>query len=604
VFASKGDVWIGMLSHHLSDFLPSPPPPALDKYDEATKKWFHDGNELQFIQLIDKEEHVVRVGGSTTNEQFRQWAEHYKFMTLPLNVIMVEITLAGSNAPMCHGAGHLHKTLSDLVVAMEVVVADGSIKIFEGRQLRALAGALGLAGVVLSLTFKLEAMTYANMTPTKELPAIAVPPPFDLQNDFASSTAGDKRATFDHDLAVFKERIGETYYSEFFWFTFHEKFWVNCWKNDGREEDASTYPSPAMVFIEKAQETLLNVANSTVFKALPEIARAKVFAATAMWGLPDGKHEVTHVINGLHFRRGIHNARVRDMEVEIPIGADANGKPDDTICRQAWWAAIKLIEKWRDERHKAPVRCALEMRIMGGSDILLAPEGGNVFTCSIEVLTFINQPEKEEQDWLQFTQELLNIWVDLVPQANIRLHWAKEWEHYNVRGVPIKKYIVENSYKDQIPEFRKILEESSPGCRERFSNELFDEVIFAAGTLPKTLMVRIQSANNLGESGDMFASVEFRNESKKTGIVKKTSDASWNSEFTFNVDHVKPTHRLHFSVTHHRFFLLPDHNLGEFVISLSDLQSAGTHGEKTVNLKEKNSDKDAKGTLTFSWRFS
>jgi hypothetical protein len=604
VFASKGDIWIGMLDRRLSDFLPSPNPPKLDKYDEATQTWSHEGNELQFIELKDKDQQIVRVGAATTNEQFRQWAERTCYATLPLNVIMVEITFGGSNAPMCHGAGHQHKTLSDLVVEIEIVIADGSIRKFKGPELGALAGALGLAGVVLSITFKLEPMTYANMTPTKEYPSVAVPPPFELSPNFASSTAGAQRATFDHDLAVFKQRIGDTYYSEFFWFTFHQKNWVNCWRNDGRKEDAEkTFPSPAMVVIEKAQETLLNVANSTVFKALPEIARAKVFAATAMMGLPDGKHEVAHVINALHFRRGIHNARVRDIEAEIPIGADEHGNPDDKVCRLAWWAAINLIEKWRDEKKKAPVRCALEMRIMGGSDVLLAPEGGNRFTCSIEVLTFINQPDKEEQEWFEFTQELLDVWHALVPQANIRLHWAKEWERYSIRGKPIKQYVVENAYKDQIPKFREILEKNSPHCQQRFSNELFDEIIFAK----RFVAVRIEKAQKLRKAdvfgkSDPYTIVRFHNEEKRTRVINKTLDPAWDQEFSFSLDHVDADAAFTFTVMD-KDKIGKDDFLGQAVIPLKDLQAANG-SSLTVQLKKQNSDKNAKGTLTISWRYT
>ena len=43
---------------------------------------------------------LVRVGCATTNEQLREWCVKSKKATLPLNVIMVEITLGGSNAPI------------------------------------------------------------------------------------------------------------------------------------------------------------------------------------------------------------------------------------------------------------------------------------------------------------------------------------------------------------------------------------------------------------------------------------------------------------------------------------------------------------------------
>ena len=45
------------------------------------------------------------------------WETYYRSgWTLPLDVIAVMITYGGSNAPICHGAGLRHKTLSDLVI--------------------------------------------------------------------------------------------------------------------------------------------------------------------------------------------------------------------------------------------------------------------------------------------------------------------------------------------------------------------------------------------------------------------------------------------------------------------------------------------------------
>jgi len=43
---------------------------------------------------------LVRVGCATTIEQLRSWCIKNQFVTLPLNVIMVEITFGGSNAPI------------------------------------------------------------------------------------------------------------------------------------------------------------------------------------------------------------------------------------------------------------------------------------------------------------------------------------------------------------------------------------------------------------------------------------------------------------------------------------------------------------------------
>lgn len=94
-------------------------------------------NELQGIKVVGTIEEggttkaLCKIGAATTNEQFRRWrldssGGNLKW-TVPLNVIMVEITWGGSNGPICHGAGWRHQTLSDLVYEIEFVNAKGII---------------------------------------------------------------------------------------------------------------------------------------------------------------------------------------------------------------------------------------------------------------------------------------------------------------------------------------------------------------------------------------------------------------------------------------------------------------------------------------------
>ena len=64
--------------------------------------------ELNHIKIVDAAyvggqalsggKKYVRVGTSTTNEQFRRWCINEGNVTLPMNIIEVEITFGGSNA--------------------------------------------------------------------------------------------------------------------------------------------------------------------------------------------------------------------------------------------------------------------------------------------------------------------------------------------------------------------------------------------------------------------------------------------------------------------------------------------------------------------------
>jgi hypothetical protein len=135
----------------------------------------------------------------------------------------------------------------------------------------------------------------------------------------------------------------------------------------------------------------------------------------------------TYLPDGLHFRRGVKNMRVRDMELEIPIPprADDPSKPDWEVVQKAWWDAIDAV--YNDST--APMRTALEMRIMAGSDVIMAPQKGNSFgTASIEVLTTMSAVA--EGVWTPFEQEVADRWMSYEYDGellNTRPHWAKEW---------------------------------------------------------------------------------------------------------------------------------------------------------------------------------
>ena len=55
------------------------------------------------------------------------------------------------------------------------------------------------------------------------------------------------------------------------------------------------------------------------------------------------------------------------------------------------------------------MRVALEMRLTGGSDVLLAPQRGNDATAAIEVLTTLVTPA---EDWQSFMQDVADLLED------------------------------------------------------------------------------------------------------------------------------------------------------------------------------------------------
>lgn len=496
-FSADGQVLVSLLEPEIVEDLPA---------EEAE---LDPNNELQGIQIVHEDTAagtaLCRIGAATTNEMFREWSasgdkSQWKAWTLPLNVIMVEITYGGSNAPICHGAGLTTKTLSDLVAAIEFVNADGELQTVDDPDLlRTAAGCFGLLGVVTSLTLRLDAMSYARMKPRAPHTQLAIPPvdpasvPDDLRDD--DITQAQRDAAWDE----FVRACENDYYVEWFWFPYQDRCWVNTWKNDGTLDAAEGHPNELTVKLQETMEFLAGIANDTIFspsdtfaflRNVPLLGRlgrklrrkvgraqAEIFGITAMASLPKDEEIVAPMMDALHFQRGIHNMRVYDMELEIPIPprTDDPTKPDWRICQEAWWEAIDLVYA----REDSPMRVALELRITHDSAMHMAPQHGNQLgTCSIEVLTTENVHRDE---WLDFMQAVADRWFGL--GGNVRTHWAKQWQGLQFRGQPALQQMKQDGYAARLPEFKLGLQQIAAAggytladVQARFSNPLLDDL--------------------------------------------------------------------------------------------------------------------------------
>lgn len=486
-------------------------------------------NELETIELLPGTaraagKHLVRIGCATTNERLRRWCVKHNKVTIPLNIIMVEITSGGSNGPICHGAGIRHQTLSDLVRKIEYVDANGELQSITDEDpelLTAASGAFGLMGVITHLTLEFDTMTYAELRPTK-MPVIqTIPPPPGFPEDRIPRalrpktplTAAEKQFAQER----FEKQANEDYYAEWFWFPYADECWVNCWNNTTDDSDVEDWPGSFAVFLSFVQEFTLNVIqyNHVLTELVNKtgIAEAAVtlLSRFVMMNLPEVKEGdkaiKTHLINGLHFQRAIQNIRVRDMEVEIPLvpRVDDATKVDYTLVQQAWWDAIVKCYEHSDT---CPQRFPLELRIMGGSNVLLAPQYGNrLGTAAMEILTLQNAVDI----WQPYAQEVVDLWCSYKDRNGVRLktrpHWAKEWyvfclfslfsltlltkqnktrhEGYTIDGKPWLEKLKHEDYAAEIVEFKRILSLigkkhgwTLEDIQKRFSNELFDGLIY------------------------------------------------------------------------------------------------------------------------------
>ena len=504
IFGKNGQIIISTLGLTKATMLPNMESlPGSQYFDKTTEL-----NSIDFVGKPEKgKKRLVRVGTAVTNQKLRRWCSDQKLdaaSTLPLNVIMVEITLGGSNAPICHGAGRKNPSLSDLVHGIEYVDANGNMQAItkdkDPEFLKVAGGCFGLLGIVTHLILEFDPMSYAVMLPQK-LPVMeAIPPPPGMPDSkipkplFIKMTPQERADA----QAKFEQHAKSDYYAEWFWFPYTSKVWVNCWNNTDDGKGATEYPSNTEVFMQWVETVLAQILQvSEASLHLQDTFpwwQTTLLSKYGLYALPDitdpKKAIKTQLPNALHFRRAIQNVRVRDIELEIPLqpktGLLKDAKFSDDInwilVQQAWWDAIIAAY---DHDKVCPQRMPLEMRITGPSSITMAPfRGNNLGTCSIEVLTLENTGDT----WIPYIQDVLNRWMELKDnQGNYldsRPHWAKEWYDLQVRGKPMVEYLKE-TYKDAIAEFRDIYGQiakqqnwSVEDARERFNNDTLNQLFF------------------------------------------------------------------------------------------------------------------------------
>ncbi|KAF5356511.1 hypothetical protein D9757_008749 [Collybiopsis confluens] len=484
MYADNGDIIVILLPLSTTIDLPS-----VLLYDHKS-----DLQGVDVTQTSDGQ-YLAKIAAGTTNDQFREWCFKNKTVTLPLNVIMIEITLGGSNAPICHGAGITTSTLSDLVAEVEYVDPLGNIQtVSDPTELKAAAGCFGLLGVVLSVTLRVDKMQKAVMQPHKLPVALAIPPPPGYPVPAWIDMSQYTQQQLDDAQKAFETAIETQYYVEWFWFPFQSEVWFNVWQRAEVtiSEDLDAYPSNLQAALQWLEGFFAETINNwSVYQALPGWLQAFIFGTVGQSQMPDVPDPqnaiITYVSEALHFRRGIQNMRCLDSEWEIPIPATQDGQTRDfSVIQRAWWDGITAFY---DNLDNCPMRVTFEMRITGSSEILMAPQRNNDFgTCSIEILTTLN-PEKSQ--WQEYKQYMVDKWASYTDAngklLNIRPHWAKEWQGLQVRGKDVIDYLREDAYADELPAFVDTLSSitskrgsSLAETRTRFSNPLLEKVIFGA----------------------------------------------------------------------------------------------------------------------------
>lgn len=441
--------------------------------------------ELQRVRLEAITQHAdgrrvarVRVGAAATAHHLRTWAlaedgGNWRWM-LSAWPALASATSAGCTQAMCHGTGLAHASVADLVVEVELVNCRGELQtIRDATQLRAVSGSFGLLGVVVSQVFLLDPMKLVNLLPLKKHVMLAVPP-FCREDISPCVDIADREGLFSEDM-LYQARLRfesdcRKFHSEWWWFPLQRDCWVNCWdvaKNTGAKP---RFPDTQQVATQSMQAALARVFEISVLRLLPPQWHAELLGFAAMRALPGGELLRSNVPDALQLRRASHRMPVRCCQMEIEIPARLDGTPDFSVCQKAWWMAINAVY---DALPSMPLRTAVEMRVVGSSDITLSPQRFNEFgTCAIDVLT---NSLVDDREWLTFIDHLVDRWASLRNPLTghllrIRPHFASEWPSI-IRSLPALDFL-QGEYTLEIGQFKRLLASACADGGYTFRNSI------------------------------------------------------------------------------------------------------------------------------------
>lgn len=409
-----------------------------------TDDYMVDMSKLNKILSIDQDKKQVtveagmRVGDLSLaigGQQFDLDGNEIKPVVDPTNALSLEtetvipwITVGGAVAVGCHGTGYNQGTVSDLAVAMEVLLPDGTWHTFSvetdgAEMMNALRVNLGAMGIIYSVTFQ--------CVPRFNLLAV------DRREDMKSTIANIQQLVTSHD------------YVEVFWFPFNKKCWIKTWDktdNPVTENEPTWGWDELKVFLE---------INSFGNRMMDLLYKNSWLTPTIMNLLSTLMPEQSVVAPScMVFHYQLFYMPVWDMSYCINIPNN-----DFTNVQKAWNLVVNKIEDLAKQR-QYPQNMVLHTRYIKNSDAYLSPASGEDHTCCIEILTFTgNDRPISSYEW--YFEEIEQGWIALGGKP----HWGKAI--YSVDKL-------KSMYGDQMTKFLQIRQGIDPD--QMFINDFLKQV--------------------------------------------------------------------------------------------------------------------------------
>lgn len=385
---------------------------------------------------LDTEKGLLSIGPAITVDQLAEFMlQNGVCIPSSVGIGLGEATMGGVFSTGCHGSGINTPSVSDWIMEVELVTADGAIRKYsvqdDGVELmNALRLSLGLLGII-------------------TVYRIAVQPMFNVH-------VVEWKAPVKDVLANVRELVLDNDYAEVSWMPFNDKLWVQKANKTNLPVTRNSFSPPANIFRDKlyalgsamALDAIENQPSMT-----PDILRASF----QMLDPGDYVSTVTHYIHCADYGFFLDTYRLLDIEAVFDIDVNFDS------VRLAFEIGERKINEWQS-RGLYPVNSTLGFRFIRNSDALLSSCRGNTRTCMVEIFSYHKTPGFSE-----FAADVLTAWLDALPRA--RIHWAKAFQY-----LPDASCQIRRMFGSQIDEFLAVRKKMNVDPDNLFVNETLSSI--------------------------------------------------------------------------------------------------------------------------------
>jgi FAD/FMN-containing dehydrogenase len=344
----------------------------------------------------DGSRRITAQAGMPIGELSRLAAAHgLGFETMP---VPAAIQVGGAVALANHGVTNAGGTLSDLVVGMKLLLADGTVREIteaEPELLRAARVNLGVLGIVLEVTFQ--------CVPRFKLATV------------------DAKVSWRETVENIEDVIAAYDYLDLVWFLFTDTVWLKGWKKVPDSTPLKRVPG----VMYRAQDWLAAKVSAAALTTMMRFERSTPLALKALATAVFPVKRVAYADEIFHYVIDFPN-RMFDLSWSFDVG---EGFENFKRCCRHMQETLERYARpkrmptspfpWHyDKDGRFPQKFATHIRFVRSSDAYLAPPNGNRFTAYVEALSH------KDANCADYFAELQAFWATM----GARPHWGKTFD--------------------------------------------------------------------------------------------------------------------------------------------------------------------------------